>query len=102
MEYIFTLLFILLFFTMVGMIVGLLVRTGDMYHGPNAQEFSKRIFYRNSELPEDRSEPSEDRSEPSEDGENMCYRFQPRVIKCPRIQTKLDTMMDHLVSKFHK
>lgn len=75
MDYI-TYLFIFLLFVIVGMIIALLFKESDLYHGPNAQSYSKKIIWSKKT--------------------RKCYHFKPKVIKCPISQTRLSSFLSKI------
>ncbi|XWV24876.1 putative ORFan [Tupanvirus deep ocean] len=69
-----TYLIIILLAIAVGMIIGLIFKPGDKYHGPNAMEQSKKI-YKNKKTGE-------------------CIRFGIKKLECPLPKKKYQKLFD--------
>ena len=60
----FPLLIIVLTSVIIGMVIALLVRSGDKYHGPNAAKVRQQIFY--------------------DPKTKQCVQFDIRPVTCPK------------------
>ncbi|XWV26123.1 putative orfan [Tupanvirus soda lake] len=76
MTDIFTYLIIILLAIAVGMIVGIVLRPNNKYHGPNAMEQSKKI-YKNKKT-------------------GKCVRFGIRRLECPLPKKKYQKLFNLL------
>jgi hypothetical protein len=69
-------LIILLSSVSVGMMIGLLFRPGDEYHGPNSREQCKKIYYNKKS--------------------DKCYKFLVKPIDYPKPKTKWEKFIGRL------
>lgn len=76
MNEIFTYLTIFLMAIVVGMLVGIVFKPKDKYHGPNARKQSKKIYYNKKT--------------------GKCLKFGIKPLACPKPKTKLQKIMDNL------
>jgi hypothetical protein len=67
---------ILLISIVVGMLVGMIFKQKDKYHGPNAEKQSKKIYYNIKT--------------------RKCIRFGIKPLVCPKPKTKLQKILNNL------
>lgn len=63
----------------IGMMIGLLIREPDLYHGTNADSHSLKRFYHRKN--------------------KKCYQFKPKIEMCPNDKTRFETMVSTLLQK---
>lgn len=74
MGKIITYLILLSLSVIIGMIIGIIFKPKDIYHGPNAKSQSKKIYLNKKT--------------------QKCFKFNIKVLNCPEQKTKLQKMMD--------
>jgi hypothetical protein len=77
-DYIISQIFILLVSIGVGMVIALMIRETDMYHGPNANAYSRKIFYSKKT--------------------GKCYHFVPNKLECPKPHTRFDSIFEKITT----
>lgn len=69
-------LILLLISVAIGMIIGIIFKPKDRYHGPNAKKQTKKIYYNKTT--------------------RKCFSFGIKLITCPKPKSILQKILDHM------